>query len=113
MRVPCADVSPRVVPENMTDEQVLFLTDIFPTGWSAIDWAQLQGGETVAIFGSGPVGLMAQKAAWLKGAGRVIAIDPLDYRLAMARGVNNVETINPHESDPVEIIRQMTNGRGA
>jgi len=92
---------------------VLFLTDIFPTGWSAIDWAQLQGGETVAIFGSGPVGLMAQKAAWLKGAERVIAIDPLDYRLALAKRVNNVETINPHDADPVELIRQMTNGRGA
>jgi S-(hydroxymethyl)glutathione dehydrogenase / alcohol dehydrogenase len=78
VRVPYANVSPRVVPDNMTDEQVLFLTDIFPTGWSAIDWAQLQGGEVVAVFGSGPVGLMAQKAAWIKGAARVIAIDPLN-----------------------------------
>ncbi|RCH55201.1 glutathione-dependent formaldehyde dehydrogenase [Mucilaginibacter hurinus] len=113
VRVPYADISPRIVPDNMTDEQVLFLTDIFPTGWSAIDWAQLKGGETVAIFGSGPVGLMAQKAAWINGAGRVIAIDVLNYRLDKARSVNKVETLNPHEVDVVEAIRQMTGGRGA
>lgn len=113
VRVPFADFSPRIVPDNMTDEQVLFLTDIFPTGWSAIDWAQLKGGETVAIFGSGPVGLMAQKAAWLQGAGRVIAIDPLPYRLEMARKVNKVETINPDETDPIQTIYDLTNGRGA
>ncbi|MDB5007443.1 MAG: glutathione-dependent formaldehyde dehydrogenase [Mucilaginibacter sp.] len=113
VRVPYADVSPRKVPDNMTDEQVLFLTDIFPTGWSAIDWAQLKGGEVVAIFGSGPVGLMAQKAAWINGASRVIAIDPLNYRLERAKVVNKVETINPHEVDAIEAIREMTGGRGA
>jgi S-(hydroxymethyl)glutathione dehydrogenase/alcohol dehydrogenase len=113
VRVPYADISPRVVPENMSDEQVLFLTDIFPTGWSAIDWAQLKGGEVVAIFGSGPVGLMAQKAAWLNGASRVIAIDPLNYRLEKAKKVNKVDTLNPHEVDVVEAIREMTGGRGA
>jgi len=113
VRVPFADVSPRIVPDNMTDEQVLFLTDIFPTGWSAIDWAQMKGGEVVAIFGSGPVGLMAQKAAWLNGASRVIAIDPLEYRLERARSVNKVETINPDKVDPIEAIREMTGGRGA
>lgn len=113
VRVPYADISPRIVPDNMTDDQVLFLTDIFPTGWSAIDWAQMKGGEVVAIFGSGPVGLMAQKAAWINGASRVIAIDPVNYRLEKARAVNKVETINPHEVDPIEAIREMTNGRGA
>ncbi|WP_374949233.1 zinc-dependent alcohol dehydrogenase [Mucilaginibacter sp.] len=113
VRVPYADISPRIVPDNMTDEQVLFLTDIFPTGWSAIDWAQLKGGEVVAIFGSGPVGLMAQKAAWINGASRVIAIDPLDYRLDKARLVNKVETLNPNDVDVVEAIREMTGGRGA
>lgn len=113
VRVPYADVSPRLVPGFLSDEQVLFLTDIFPTGWAAIDWAQLKGGETVAIFGSGPVGLMAQKAAWLQGSGRVIAIDPLNYRLNKARAVNNVETLNPHEVNVVEAIREMTGGRGA
>lgn len=113
VRVPFADVSPRIVPPNLSDEQALFLTDIFPTGWSAIDWAQLKGGETVAIFGAGPVGLMAQKAAWLKGAGRVIAIDPLNYRLEKSRIANKVETLNPNEVDVVEAIRAMTGGRGA
>jgi len=113
VRVPYADVSPRIVPDNMTDEQVLFLTDIFPTGWSAIDWAQMKGGEVVAIFGSGPVGLMAQKAAWINGASRVIAIDPLNYRLEKAKRVNKVDTLNPNEVDVVEAIREMTSGRGA
>lgn len=113
VRVPYADISPRIVPENLTDEQVLFLTDIFPTGWSAIDWAQLKGGEVVAIFGSGPVGLMAQKAAWINGASRVIAIDPLNYRLEKAKQVNKVDTLNPHDVDVVEAIRSMTGGRGA
>ncbi|MBO9153069.1 zinc-dependent alcohol dehydrogenase [Chitinophaga sp. GCM10012297] len=113
VRVPYADFGPRRVPDTLTDEQALFLTDIFPTGWSAIDWAQMKGGEVVAIFGSGPVGLMAQKAAWLQGASRVIAIDPLNYRLERARLVNNVETVNPHETDPVEYIRSITEGRGA
>jgi S-(hydroxymethyl)glutathione dehydrogenase/alcohol dehydrogenase len=113
VRVPYADISPRVVPENLTDEQVLFLTDIFPTGWSAIDWAQMKGGEVVAIFGSGPVGLMAQKAAWINGASRVIAVDPLNYRLETARRVNHVDTLNPNEVDVVQAIRDMTEGRGA
>lgn len=113
VRVPYADVGPRIVPENLTDEQVLFLTDIFPTGWSAIDWAQLKGGEVVAVFGSGPVGLMAQKAAWLRGASRVIAVDTLNYRLEKARQVNGAETLNPKEADVVAAIRDMTGGRGA
>jgi alcohol dehydrogenase len=113
VRVPHADYGPRKVPEMMSDEQVLFLTDIFPTGWSAIDWGNLKGGETVAIFGSGPVGLMAQKAAWLQGAGRVIAIDPLNYRLDLAMASNQVEVLNPHEIDVIEGIRAMTGGRGA
>ena len=113
VRVPYADYGLHQVPESLKDEQVLFLTDIFPTGWSAIEWGELRGGETVAIFGSGPVGLMAQKSAWLQGAKRVIAIDPVNYRLERAKRVNNVETLNPDEVDVIEAIRQMTNGRGA
>ncbi|MBL7841795.1 MAG: glutathione-dependent formaldehyde dehydrogenase [Cyclobacteriaceae bacterium] len=113
VRVPYANFGPRKISDALTDEQSLFLTDIFPTGWSAIDWAKLKGGETVAIFGSGPVGLMAQKAAWLKGAGRVIAVDILDYRLARAKSANNVEIINAHQVDAIEVIREMTGGRGA
>src|SRR5688572_14792577 len=113
VRVPYGNVGPKVIPEDMDDEEVLFLTDIFPTGWAAIDWCQLKGGETVVIFGSGPVGLMAQKAAWLQGAKRVIAVDPEDYRLDMAKKVNKVETLNAKDDHLIEKIRDMTEGRGA
>jgi S-(hydroxymethyl)glutathione dehydrogenase / alcohol dehydrogenase len=113
VRVPYANFGPRKVPDNMTDEQVLFLTDIFPTGYAAIDWAELKGGETVAVFGCGPVGVMAMKSAWLKGAGRVIGIDCLNYRLEIAKKSGKAEVINFKETDPVEAIREMTNGRGA
>lgn len=114
VRVPYADFGPRVVPEGLTDEQVLFLTDIFPTGYSGVDWAQMKGGETVAVFGSGPVGLMAQKVAWLKGASKVIALDVEDYRLAMSKKVANTETINAKDKDAaIERIRELTDGRGA
>ena len=108
-----ANYSPRKVPDGIDDEQVLFLTDIFPTGWAAIDWAEVKGGETVVIFGSGPVGLMAQKAAWVRGAKRVIAVDPEEYRLQKARQVNNAETINANDDDLIEKIYSMTDGRGA
>jgi S-(hydroxymethyl)glutathione dehydrogenase / alcohol dehydrogenase len=113
VRVPYADYGPRKVPESLTDEQVLFLTDILPTGWTAVDMARLKGGETVAVFGAGPVGLMAMKSAWLQGAGRVIGVDLQGYRLEMARNVANAETIDADDEDPVERIREMTEGRGA
>jgi S-(hydroxymethyl)glutathione dehydrogenase/alcohol dehydrogenase len=113
VRVPFANAGPKIIPDGLTDEQVVFLTDIFPTGWSAVKWGKVKGGDTVVIFGSGPVGLMAQKAAWLNGAERVIAIDPLEYRLEKARTVNNVDTINANDDDLMEKIRAMTGGRGA
>ena len=113
VRVPFADVGPRRVPERLTDAQALFLTDIFPTGWTAIDWAELEGGETVAVFGAGPVGIMAGKAAWLQGAGRVILVDIEPYRLEIARRAANAEVIDAGDDDPVEAIRAMTSGRGA
>jgi threonine dehydrogenase-like Zn-dependent dehydrogenase len=113
VRVPYAQFGPRKVSDGFEDEEVLFLTDIFPTGWAAIDWANLQGGETVAVFGCGPVGLMAQKIAWLRGAGRVIGLDLQPYRLEMARKAAKSETINVEDGDAVEKIRAMTNGRGA
>lgn len=113
VRVPYADVGPRKVPDGLTDEQVLFLTDIFPTGWSAVEWAKMKGGETVAVFGCGPVGLMAMKSAWLHGAARVIGVDILPYRLEMARNSAHAETINAAEVDAVEMIREMTGGYGA
>lgn len=114
VRVPFADYGPRIVPDGLTDEQVLFLTDIFPTGWAAADWARISGGETVLIFGTGPVGIMAAKSAWLKGAARVINVDLQQYRLDMARKSANSETILwENEDQVVEIIRGMTEGRGA
>ncbi len=112
VRVPYADFGPRVVPEELEDDDVLFLTDIFPTGYVGVDWANVQGGETVAVIGCGPVGLMAQKVAWLRGASRVIGLDILDYRLDMAKKACNSETIHVKDENAVEIIRDMTNGRG-
>lgn len=113
VRVPYAQFGPRKIESDLKDEEVLFLTDIFPTGWSAADWAGIKGGETVAVFGCGPVGIMAQKAAWLKGAARVIGIDVLDYRLERARKSASSETLNSNQVDVVEAIREKTNGRGA
>ncbi|MGZ3697789.1 MAG: zinc-dependent alcohol dehydrogenase [Bdellovibrionota bacterium] len=113
VRVPYADFGPRKIPEGLKDEQVLFLTDILPTGWSAIDWAEVRGGETVAVFGCGPVGLMAQKAAWLRGAKRVIGIDLLPYRLDAAKRTAGSEVIDAREGNAVELIREMTDGYGA
>lgn len=113
VRVPYADVGPRKVPEGLSDDQVLFLTDILPTGWTAIDWAELKGGETVAVFGCGPVGLMAMKSAWVRGAGRVIGLDRQEYRLRKARDAAGAETLNIDSVDAVEAIRSMTDGLGA
>ena len=115
VRVPYADYGPRLVPDELTDEQVLFLTDIFPTGYTGIDWGNVQGGETVAIFGSGPVGIMAAKSAWLRGAARVVIIDTLQYRLDKAKLAANCETIllDNGVKEVVEQIRAMTEGRGA
>jgi alcohol dehydrogenase len=114
VRVPYADIGPRRVPDHLTDEQCLFLTDIYPTGYAAVDWANIRGGETVVVVGCGPVGIMAQKAAWLRGAKRVIGLDIQAYRLDMARRAANSEVIlvKSHK-ETVELIRQMTNGRGA
>lgn len=113
VRVPKANVGPKIIPDGLADEQVLFLTDIFPTGWSAVKWGKVKPGDTVVIFGSGPVGLMAQKAAWLNGAERVIAVDPLEYRLEKARTVNKVDTLNSEDDDLMQKIYDMTDGHGA
>lgn len=115
VRVPYADYGPRLVPDNLTDEQVLFLTDIFPTGYTGIDWGEIKGGEAVAIFGSGPVGIMAAKSAWLRGAARVIIVDTLQYRLDKAKTAANCETVlwNDGAKEVVEQIRERTQGRGA
>lgn len=115
VRVPYGDVGPRKVPDNLTDEQVLFLTDIFPTGYTGIDWGNVQGGEVVLIYGAGPVGLMAAKAAWLRGAARVVITDVLSYRLDKAKLTTGSETILWEENgkNVVEYVRSITGGRGA
>jgi S-(hydroxymethyl)glutathione dehydrogenase/alcohol dehydrogenase len=113
VRIMYANYNPRVVPEEIPDEKILFLTDIFPTGWAAVEWAEVKPGDVVAVFGCGPVGIMAQKAAWIKGAARVIGVDIYEYRLTKARLAAKSETINAEVSDPVQVIRDMTNGYGA
>ncbi|PHK95226.1 glutathione-dependent formaldehyde dehydrogenase [Pseudoroseomonas rhizosphaerae] len=112
LRVPYADVGPIKVPSHLTDEQVLFLSDIFPTGYMAADFCNIQQGDTIAIWGCGPVGLMAIRSAFLLGAGRVIAIDTVPERLALARQ-SGALTLDFHAEDIYERIQDLTNGRGA
>ena len=114
VRVPYANFGPRKVPNNLTDEQVLFLTDIFPTGYTGIDWAGVKGGEIVAIFGAGPVGIMAAKSAWLRGAKRVIIVDTQQYRLDLAKKAAKAEGILwESNTQVVDEIRSMSGGYGA
>ncbi|MBA4067614.1 MAG: glutathione-dependent formaldehyde dehydrogenase [Isosphaera sp.] len=113
VRVPHADVGCFPVPEGVRDEQALFLSDAAPTGFMGADFCGLKGGETVAVWGCGGVGLMAQKSAWLLGAGRVIGIDRLPERLRMARENVGSETIDFSAVDSVpDALKEMTGGRG-
>lgn len=111
LRVPFADVGPIKVPDGVTDDQVLFLSDIFPTGYMAADFCNIQPEDTIAVWGCGPVGLMAIKSAFLLGAQRVIAIDTVLERLEMAREAG-AETLDFLDVDIYEKIRDLTNGRG-
>lgn len=114
VRVPYANFGPRKVSDSMTDEQVLFLTDIFPTGYTGVMWADLKGDETVAIFGAGPVGSMSAKSAILHNAKKVIVIDTQQYRLDQIAKLTGCETILWEDAEKtVEQIRDMTDGRGA
>ncbi len=113
VRVPMADVAPMKVPEGMSDEQALFLTDILPTGWQAIDHCGLEGGETVAIWGAGPVGLFAIKSAVLMKAGRIIAIETVPERIELARIAGATDIINPADESVQDRIREITGGQGA
>ncbi len=112
LRVPYADVGPIKVPDGLTDEQVLFLSDIFPTGYMAADFCDIQPGDTIAVWGCGPVGQMAIKSAFLLGAERVIAIDTVPERLAMAQASGAI-TLNFMDEDIYDRIQDLTNGRGA
>jgi threonine dehydrogenase-like Zn-dependent dehydrogenase len=112
VRVPFADVGPMKIPDDMHDEDVLFLTDIFPTGYMGAEMGDIRGGETVVVFGAGPVGLFAAKSAWLLGAGRVIVVDHLADRLAFARHFADAETVNLEDVDVVAHLKEMSGGRG-
>lgn len=112
VRVPFSDVGPYVIPNGIEDEKVLFLTDILPTGYMAAENCGLVGGETVAVWGCGPVGQLAIQSAFLLGAERVIAIDHVKSRLRMAAEHNKAETINFDEENVEEKLRSMTGGRG-
>ena len=111
-RVPFADVNPLKVPEHLTDEQVLFLSDIYPTGYMGAEMCNIQPGDTIAVWGCGPVGQFAMKSAFLLGAERVIGIDRFGYRLQMAREKVGAETINYEETSVLEALKEMTGGRG-
>ncbi|MBN3945512.1 MAG: zinc-dependent alcohol dehydrogenase [Nostoc sp.] len=111
-RVPFADVGLFKIPDGLTDEQVLFLTDIFPTGYMAAENCNIQPGDIVAVWGCGPVGQFAIKSAFLLGAERVIAIDRVPERLQMAKEQGKAEVLNYEEGDVGEALKELTGGRG-
>jgi threonine dehydrogenase-like Zn-dependent dehydrogenase len=111
-RVPFADVGLFKIPDGLSDEQVLFLTDIFPTGYMAAENCNIQPGDTVAVWGCGPVGQFAIKSAYMLGADRVIAIDRIPERLQMAKDQCKAEVLNYEELDVGEALKEMTGGRG-
>src|SRR5690606_17830715 len=101
------------VPDSLEDEQALFLSDIYPTGYMAAENANISKGDTVAVWGCGPVGQFAIQSAWMLGAGRVIAIDSIDERLEMAKTHGRAEVIKTSDRlDVYEILMEMTNGKG-
>jgi threonine dehydrogenase-like Zn-dependent dehydrogenase len=108
VRVPFADVGPIKIPPELSDEQVLFLSDIFPTGYMAAENCNIQPGDTIAVWGCGPVGQFAIQSAWMLGAGRVIAIDREPERLRMAVEKGKAETIDYEQQDVFETLRDMT-----
>ena len=112
LRVPFADVGPVKIPPGLRDEQVLFLSDMFPTGYMAAENAEIEPGETVAIWGCGPVGQFAIQSSWMLDAGRVIAIDRVPERLRMAEERGRAETINFEDGDVYERLMALTGGRG-
>ncbi|KAJ1681486.1 hypothetical protein LUZ63_023286 [Rhynchospora breviuscula] len=111
VRVPFSDVGPIVIPDGVEDDKVLFLSDILPTGWQAAEYAQIEPGDTVAVWGCGPVGLFAVQSAFLMGAERVIAIDHFPHRLELAKRFG-AETINFEDSATYDALMEMTGGIG-
>lgn len=112
VRVPFADIGPLRIPQGIADEQVLFLSDILPTAWQAAENCGIQPGDTIAVWGCGPVGQLAIKSAFLLGADRVIAIDDKPERLQMAATMSGADPVNFHDVDVFEAVKDMTVGRG-
>ncbi|WP_053368140.1 zinc-dependent alcohol dehydrogenase [Bacillus sp. FJAT-27245] len=113
LRVPYGNFMPFVIPESceLEDEAMLFLSDVLPTAYWSVENAGVKAGDTVIVLGCGPVGLMTQKFAWMKGAKRVIAVDHLPYRLLKAKQMNNVEICNFEDHDDTgKFLRELTNG---
>lgn len=113
VRVPFADIGPMKIPDGLDDEEVLFLSDIVPTGFQAAEMGDIRPEDTVVVFGCGPVGLVAQRSAWLLGARRVIGLDYVPERVAFARRWARSEAIDLRElADPITHLRKITDGRG-
>ena len=112
VRVPYADVGAIKIPDGLTDEQVLFLSDIFPTGYQAALYCDIQPEDTVAVWGCGPVGQFAIQSARLLGAKRVIAIDRFEERLLLAKKAGYADVINYEEASVLEALNEMTDGKG-
>lgn len=114
VRVPYADFGPHLIPDWMDPDDAVLLTDVVPTGYQAAEMGGIQRGDTVVVFGAGPVGLLAARCAWLFGAGRVIVIDHVDYRLEFARTYCPAEVYNFRELDDVVVfMKKTTDGLGA
>ncbi|HYK47356.1 MAG TPA: zinc-dependent alcohol dehydrogenase [Parafilimonas sp.] len=114
VRVPYADVGPTIIPEEMDMEDAVLLTDVVPTGYQAAEMGGIKTGDTVVIFGAGPIGIMAAKCSWLFGAGRVIVIDHLEYRLEFVKNYAQCEVYNFKEmGDPVLFLKKATDYYGA
>lgn len=111
-RVPFADIGMLKVPDGLSDEQVLFLSDIFPTGYMGAEMCDIKPGDVIAVWGCGPVGLFAIKSAYLLGADRVIGIDRFPERLRLAREQGGAETIDYEEINVYDTLMEMTGGRG-
>jgi len=112
VRVPMADVAPMKVPDGMDDEAALFLTDILPTGWQGAEHCEIQGGETIAIWGAGPVGFFAIQSARIMGAERIIVIETVPERIALARKAGATDIIDFANEDVFERIKEITKGQG-
>ena len=114
VRVPMADVGPMVIPDDIDDDDAVLLTDAVPTGYQAAEMGDIKEGDTVVVFGAGPVGIFAAKSAWLMGAGRVIVVDHVEYRLEFVKRYAQCEVVNFKEvRDMAEHIKKMTDWMGA